>query len=88
MTSNESSTRRSFRRTGSTNARRVVSTAVGTASRSGGLHISASGDSEQQSVVDGPTSSVMVAVSDVASVVDVIPDGDRISRRAPAARKL
>jgi len=89
MTSNESSTRRSFRRTGSTNDRRVVSTADGAVSRSGELHISASGDSEQQSVVDGPaTSSVIVAVRDVASVVDVIPDGDRISRRALAARQL
>jgi len=70
MTSNESSTRRSFNRTGSTNDRRVVSTA---GMRSGGLHVTASGDSGQQRVVDGPPSSLIV--SDVAAVVvDVIPD--------------
>ena len=74
MTSNESSTRGSFSRTGSTNARRFVSTALGTAISSGGLHGSASGDSEQESVVDSPTPLPIIAVSDVDSIVDVIPD--------------
>lgn len=73
MTSSESSTRGSFSRTGSANDLRVVSTAVGCTSRAGGLQVSASGDSEHDSVVIvavGPSPSLTDAISDVD--VDVI----------------
>lgn len=69
MTSSEPSTRRSFTRTGSTNARRtVVEPAVGAAISAGGVHVSASGDSEQDRVVVGPSSTV--TISDVVSAAD------------------
>ena len=70
MTSSESSTRGSFSRTGSANDLRVVSTAVGCTSRAGGLHVSASGDSEHDSVV------VVVAVGPSPSLTDAISDVD------------